>query len=504
MDFLKLGYLIFSPLIAALIIIMPFFPNHEVKIRRFAKGFAGIHFIYSLLFLINFDMSTGWSYHQEIQVFSSSFLEPLGVGLKFALDPISILLVALTTFLTLLALIASKSNIKTKQKLYYPLVLILETAVLGVFCAKDMFIFFLFWELELIPMYLLISLWGSKNSAKSALKFLIYTFLGSIFMLFAIALLMIFSYKYMGVVSADIEVYAAQVRAFPTLVQILAFFGFFIAFAVKLPIIPFHSWLPDAHTDAPTPISMLLAGILLKMGGYGIARFNFEVLTDVFSAFAPVLIFLGAANIIYASLCAIAQSDLKRLVAYSSIAHMGLVLVGFGAMNAVGFCGGYSQMISHGIISAGLFMSVGTIYLRTKTRNISLLGGLGSKMKKSMYLTLIICLASLGLPLLIGFAPEALSLIGAFLTPLDSSIEIRILTIIAATGIILSSIYILKMFHKTYCAAQIREFQNIRDLTPHELTVLLSICAAIIIFGLYPMGIINYIKPFALAIFKFT
>lgn len=504
MGFLKLGYLVFAPLFAALIIFMPFFPNHEVKIRRFAKWFAGLHFIYSLFFLANFNLAPGWAYQQEIKVFSHSLIEPLGIGIKFGTDSIALIMIVLTTFLTFMALIASKSNIKTKHKLYYPLVLILETAVLGVFCAKDMFLFFLFWELELIPMYLLISLWGSKNSSKSALKFLLYTFLGSLFMLFAIALLMIFAYKFMGVVSADMEIYIKNIQAFPILVQILAFFGFFIAFAVKLPIIPFHSWLPDAHTDAATPISMLLAGILLKMGAYGLARFNFETFSDIFSAFAPFLILLGAINIVYASFCAIAQKDLKRLVAYSSIAHMGLVLVGFGAMNAVGFCGGYFQMFSHGILSAGLFMTVGTIYLRTKTRNIELLGGLGGMMKKSMYISLILCLGALGLPLLIGFAPEALSLFGAFLTPLDASLEIRILTVIAATGIIFSSIYMLKMFHKTYFSAPVREFKNIKDLTPHELTVLLSICAAVVIFGLYPMGILNYIKPFALAIFKFT
>ncbi|HBH19326.1 MAG TPA: hypothetical protein DDX14_10430, partial [Cyanobacteria bacterium UBA9579] len=340
MNFLSLTILVLAPLVGALIIVGPWFPNHEVAIRRFAKGFAGFLFFYSLFFLLFFNPTQHG--YQFIETFN--WIKPLGADFSLALDGLSLILVVLTTFLVLLACIASKFNITKKHKLYYSLIFVLTSAILGVFASKDLFLFFLFWELELIPMYLLIAIWGTGRKEYSAMKFVLYTFLGSIFMLASILAVYFYHYSQTGILTFDLGILAApKAYIYPMAFQMLAFFGFFIAFAVKLPVVPFHTWLPDAHVDAPTPISMLLAGILLKMGGYGLIRMNLQILPEAMKVLAPVLVVLGVINIIYAALIALVQEDLKKLVAYSSVSHMGIVLLGLGALNIAGVSGAVFQ-----------------------------------------------------------------------------------------------------------------------------------------------------------------
>ena len=340
MNFLSLSVLVLAPLIGAIIIGGPWFPNHEVKIRRFSKGFIGILFIYSLLFLAVFNPSqSGYQFVETLKLPNGQgWLSPLGANFSLGVDGISLSLVVLTTFLVLLACVASKSSITKKHKFYYSMIFILTTAILGVFTAKDLFLFFLFWELELIPMYFLIAVWGSGRKEYSAAKFILYTFFGSIFMLASILAIFFYHQSQTGVSTFDISTLTSvKVYTYPLLFQILAFFGFFIAFAIKLPVVPFHTWLPDAHVDAPTPISMLLAGILLKMGGYGLIRMNLQILPEATRILAPMLVILGVINIIYAALIALVQQDLKKLVAYSSVSHMGIVLIGIGALNVPEF-----------------------------------------------------------------------------------------------------------------------------------------------------------------------
>lgn len=498
MNLISLYLLVFSPLIAAITIICPWFPNHEVAIRRFAKTFSGILFIYSLLLLVCFNPSfTGYQLVQE-----HSWIKPLGINLSLGIDGISAVLVVLTTFLVFLALIASKSSITKKHKLYYSLIMVLTTAILGVFTAKDLFLFFLFWELELIPMYLLISIWGSGRKDYSATKFVLYTFLGSIFMLASILALYYYNYVQTGILTFDIQVLALhQGYSYPNLFELLVFAGFFISFAVKLPVVPLHTWLPDAHVDAPTPVSMLLAGILLKMGGYGLIRMNLGILPEATKLLAPILILLGVINIIYAAFVALAQTDLKKLVAYSSVSHMGIVLLGLGALNLAGLTGAIFQMVAHGVISAGLFMMVGVIYLRTHTRTISNLGGLGHTAPRLFYFSMIIALASLGLPLLAGFAAESLTFYGSFISNSFDNLEslsinipcsIQLLTIIAASGIILSAAYLLWMLQRVFFGTIFEKWNKIKDLSPHEVVVLASLTLAIVIFGVYPSGLTDY------------
>ncbi len=489
MELLSLSFLIFLPLIGAIILFGPWFPQNEVKIRRFAKGFAGLVFIYSLFFIAFFDpIKKGFQFEETVP-----WITPLGINYSVAIDGISIILVVLTAFLVLLAVIASKYSITKRHKLYYSLILILETAILGVFTAKDLFLFLLFWEIELIPMYFLIAIWGTGRKEYSAMKFILYTFAGSIFMIAAILGIVFYNLTKTGALTFDLNTYTyMKSLAYPTELGILAFIGFFLAFAVKLPVVPFHTWLPDAHVDAPTPVSMLLAGILLKMGGYGLIRMNLQILPEILGILAPIIVVLGVINIIYAAIVALAQTDLKKLVAYSSVSHMGIVLLGIGAMNAAGVSGAVFQMAAHGVISAGLFMVVGVIYLRTHTREIEQLGGLGQNASRIMYLAMVIALGSLGLPLLMGFAAETLAFYGAFISNTE---YIQVMTVIAAVGVIFTAAYILWMFQRVFFGNIFEKWRHFHDATPHELVILISLVLVIVVFGVNPGGLTDIFGP---------
>ncbi len=501
MEFLSLNILIFAPLIVAGIILSPLFPNDKIIVRRFAKGFSGILFIYSILFLLFFDpYNTDYQFKENIKFFSdTNWIEPLGISLGFGLDGISIMLVVLATFLVMLALIVSKKSITTKHKLYYSLILALTTAILGMVTARDLFLFFLFWELELIPMYFLILIWGTGKKEYSAMKFVLYTFFGSLFMLGSILLLNYFHVLNTGISTFSIEALTySRHYEIPFLFESLIFLGFFIAFAVKLPIVPLHTWLPNAHVDAPTPVSMLLAGILLKMGGYGLIRFNIQMFPEMIKVFAPMLIISGVINIIYAALVALAQKDLKLLIAYSSVSHMGFVLLGLGALNSIGITGAMFQMIAHGLISAGLFLIVGVIYFRTKTRVFSHLGGLGQVMPKAFYFTILLAFASLGLPLLIGFAAEVMIFYGAFTSnSLDGFVlSNQLMTALAAISIVITAAYLLWVLQKVFMGNMFEKWQKVQDITPHETIALTFLSIPIVLFGLYPEGVTSLFLPF--------
>lgn len=500
-NYLSLIFLVFSPLIAFGVILSPIFGDNEVLIRRFSKGFASLHFIYSLLFLVGFNpISYNMSYESELKIFDVSWLKTLGITASFGVDGFSLLLVILTSFVFLLALIASKSSIRTKHKFYYAMIFLLQTAVLGVFCAKDMFLFFLFWELELIPMYFLISEWGSGNAQKSAMKFILYTFFGSVFMLLGMLALYFYSFSTSGVLTANMEMLNISESVYPIGFQILVFLAFFIGFAVKIPIMPFHTWLPDAHCDAPTPVSMILAAILLKMGVYGLIRFNIQIFPEVFSLFAPVLLTLGILNIVLAGCISIVQKDLKKLVAYSSISHMGIVLLGLGSLSQVGFNGAIFQVFAHAFISVGLFMIVGIIYNRCKTRDIDSLSGLGLVLPKLMILSFPICLAGAGLPLLVGFPGELLSFIAAFNNPFENALFFKPMVICGILGLILSASYMLKMIHGSLFGALPDNYQNVRDIRGHQLVVLFVLVVVIFVFGIVPNVLIDIFNTFTTVI----
>lgn len=512
MNFLSILVLIFSPVIAALCILSPLFPNNEIKIRRFSKTFVILHFIYSALFLLFFNPTNfGWSYQKELTFFNTSWLKTLGITATFGVDGLSLVFVILTSFLIMLAIIASKSMIRTKHRIYYPLILILQTAILGVFCAKDIFLFFLFWEIELIPMYFLISQWGDKDSASAATKYVIYTFLGSIFMLLGMLVLYFYSFSISGVLSADIESLSMSENVFAMWFQAFIFFCLLFGFAVKLPVVPFHTWLPSAQVKSVTPVSMLMAGILMQMGGYGIIRFNLGLFPEVFSNFASLLIIFGVINILYGSCLAFTQSDIKKVVAYFGLASMGFVLIGLGSLTETGFEGAVFQMVSHGIIAAGLFMLVGVIYLRTKTREISALGGLSQVMPICMYLGLIICFGAIGLPLLCDFPAKLLLLSGLILSNIEPQSFLVVTAGLSVLGCVLGAGYVLRFFHKTFFGAVLSQFRADtvqldedgneitiiypkRGITKSEIIVLGLLALAIIFIGVFPNSILDIFK----------
>jgi len=504
MNYISIIALIFSPLVFAGFLFSSFFKNNEVRIRRFSKGFASLHFLYSLLFLVFFNPSGDKiAFYKELTPFGNGWVDMLGLKFAFGLDGISLLLVILTSFIILLALIASKSNIKERHKFYYSMIFLLQTAILGVFCARDIFLFFMFWELELIPMYFLIGQWGDKKAKESAMKFVLFTFFGSLFMLLGILLLHFYNFATYGQLTGDFSRILVSAPEFPMPLQLLISVLLLIGFAVKMPIVPFHTWLPDAHVDAPTPVSMILASILLKMGAYGIIRFNMQMLPDAFKLIAPGLMVLALINIIYTALVAYSQKDLKRIVAYSSISNMGIVLLGLCTLDLLGFSGAIFQMLAHGIISAALFMIVGVIYVRTKTREVDKLGGLGHVMPRLMGFGIIFSMAAVGLPLLMGFVGEFLVFLGAFNSPLDEVSPIKIYTFIALIVLIFSACYILRFLHKTFFENIFEKWHKINDITNHEFVVLFALTLVVAFFGIFPMSIINIFQPVLTNILQF-
>ena len=508
---LSLSLLIFAPAIFGLIIAGPWFPDDHKVIRRTAKFFAWALFIYSLFFLIQFDPNAGLQFVEEWKWPGTqySWIQTLGINYIVSLDGLSLPLVLLTTFITLMAVYASKDNINKRPKLYYSMVLILTTAILGVFCAQDLFLFFLFWELELIPMYLLIAIWGSGRAQYSAIKFVLYTLVGSVFILAAILLLYFSYYQETGILTFDMMKLFGENASYAINIQLIAFIGLFLGFCVKLPAVPFHTWLPDAHVDAPTPISMILAGVLLKMGAYGLLRFNVQFLSEALAIMAPYVALFAIISILYGAMVALSQEDMKKLVAYSSVSHMGIVLLGIAAMNTAGLSGAMFMMLAHGVISAGMFMLVGTIYIRTHTRIIEKLGGLFYQLPVLASFFIFIGLASLGLPLLVGFAAESLVFYGAFTSDsftvfpflgYDLPFSIQFFTILAILGIIITAAYILWMLERVFFGPMFEKWKQLTDTKFNiekyqEVLVLSLLSLSILVFGCYPKAITHIFEP---------
>ena len=487
---LSIPFLIFLPMLVSFLIISPLFTNNDIAIRRFTKGVFGFHFLYSILMLLFFDLSR--PYASQIHFFGLDWIQALGITFSFKLDSISIILTTLTSFIFLIASISSKMNIRKNNKFYYSMLLLLMSSILGIFSANDMFVFFLFWELELIPAYFLIGGdWGSRenDAKKSAIKFVLFTFFGSMFMLLGILLVHYYSYSTTGILSASFaDVFINEI---PLKIQYFIAISFLIGFGVKLPIIPLHTWLPDAHTNAPTPVSIILAGILLKTGAYGIYKFNCEIMNESFVCIAPVLAILALVNIIYTAFVAYAQTDIKRIVAYSSISNMGLILLGLCACNKIALSASVFHMVAHGLVTAGLFMICGIVYLRCKTRNIEILNGIANNMPRLFGFATLIVLASIGIPTFAPFVSEILTIIGTLLS--DISDMIKICAVLSLPLLIVSSCYMLKFLHKSFFGERMEAFEKINDISVHEFVVLASILAGLLLFGLYPSGLLNLI-----------
>ncbi len=481
-----LTFLVIFPLLTAMPI--PLLPDQDGKTIRWYALAASLAEFGLILYVFATQYTMGTPGLQLIEEFA--WIPQFGLSWSLGVDGLSFPLVVLSGLVTTLAVVASW-NIKLKPRLYYSLMLLMFSAQLGVFLAQDMMLFFIMWELELVPVYLLISIWGGQRRQYAATKFIIYTATCSVFILVA-SLALAFSGG--NDFTFNFSELAAKEYTLPF--QLLCYLGLLIAFGAKLPIFPLHTWLPDAHSEAPAPVSMILAGVLLKMAGYGLIRMNIEILPDAHLYFAPVLAFLGVINIVYASLTAFAQDNLKRRMAYSSIAHMGFVLLGLAAFNSLGMSGAMLQMISHGLVAAVLFFLSGVAYERTHTLSMSKMGGLAKAMPITFALFTAGAMASLALPGMSGFIAEITVFLGMATSDAYNVFFKSAIVLLAAIGVVLSPIYLLSMLKSIFYGEQGDVKVPIDKswaIMPREALVALCLLVPIIGIGLYPkMAIQTY------------
>jgi NADH-quinone oxidoreductase subunit M len=486
-----LTFLIFTPLIGAIILF--FVPGRRVDVHRWGAFIISLVALgFSLLVALSFDNDrTGFQLVQQVE-----WIGFFGIQYKVGVDGLSLVLVLLTTLLTSISILASFGPITTRVKEYMISFLVLEVGMLGVFLALDTFLFYVFWEIVLVPMYLIIGIWGGANRIYATIKFVIYTLVGSLLMLVAI-LALAWSY-YQAQLSAGVAPDLAWQGAFdyttlvefgfdPTL-QFWAFLGFFLAFAIKVPMWPLHTWLPDAHTEAPTAGSVILAGVLLKLGGYGLIRMNLPLFPDAANDLAPFVIALSVIGMIYGAVVAILQPDLKRLIAYSSVSHMGFVTLGIFVFNEQGAQGAIFQMVGHGVITGALFLLVGVIYERTHDRTIAKLGGLGQRVPVFATLMVFFSLASAGLPGLAGF-------VGEFLVILGSVTWEPWVGYLAAFTIIFAAVYLLYMV-QNIIMGDVTDFlkgigDKLTDVNPMEAATLAPLVLLAVALGLFPALVLD-------------
>ena len=442
------------------------------NIKTVALYTSLVNFIVSLLLWINFDKLTSYfQYVEQYYWLSENITFHVGV------DGISIFLIILTTFLMPFCILTSWDSIKEKVKEYMIAFLILETLMIGVFCALDLVVFYLFFEACLIPMFLIIGVWGGPRRVYATFKFFLYTLSGSVLMLIAII--------YIYIITGTTNIVELNGYLFDYSIQTWLWLAFFISFAVKMPMFPVHTWLPDAHVEAPTAGSVILAGVLLKMGGYGLLRFSIPLFPVGSFVFMDFVFALSIIAIIYTSFIAIAQEDIKKLIAYSSVAHMGFVTMGIFTFTDQGIQGGIFQMLSHGLISSALFLSVGVVYDRLHTREISVYGGVVKKMPVFAALFLIFTMANVGLPGTSGFVGEFLSLIGVF------KVNIYV-AIFATSGVILSAAYALWLYKRVvFGEITNKAIEELKDINTREYMILFPLAILIILFGVYPNMIIE-------------
>ena len=444
-------------------------------------------FFVSLLLWTRFGAVPAGSYAFEER---AAWAPSLGIGYHLGLDGVALLLFLLTTFLSPIVIGSAWRFTENKVRLFCIALLVLETAMLGTLAALDLVLFYVFWEAMLIPMYLLIGIWGSERRIYAAVKFFLFTFVGSVLMLLAIFYLWAHSGAPGQRTFDYLEILARS--NFPPDVQMWLFLAFALAFAIKVPVFPLHTWLPDAHTEAPAAGSVLLAGVMLKLGTFGFIRYAMPLFPDAAQQAAPAIAWLGVVGIVYGSFMCMAQTDLKRLIAYSSVAHLGFVMTGLAALTPEAVSGAVLQMVNHGISTGALFLVIGMLYERTHTRELASYGGIAKSTPALAAVFLVITLSSIGLPGTNGFVGEFLILLGTFTSPIASA---QALAVVGATGVILGAVYMLWMYQRVFLGPlTLPANRALRDLSAREWATLVPLLAAIVVIGVYPGPFLAAVK----------
>lgn len=472
----------FFPLVGVLVLVF-LAPQQKNAMRWTALLTSLVTFALSLWVLVLFDPNKGMNLLVQQTWF---YLAGVPIKLMMGVDGLSILMVLLTTFLTPISILSTWKAVEEQVKGFMIFFLLLEVGMLGVFLALDLVLFYIFWEFTLIPMYFLIGVWGGKNRIYAAVKFFLFTMAGSVLMLLAIL--------YLGLQAGSFsQPELVANRSLFAGAQLVLFLAFAIAFAIKVPVFPLHTWLPDAHVEAPTAGSVILAGVLLKMGAYGFLRFNLPLFPEASIQAAPIMAVLAIIGILYGGAVAFAQKDIKKLVAYSSVAHLGFVMLGIFALNPQGLSGGVLQMVNHGLSTGALFLLVGMIYERLHTREMDAYGGLWKVMPIYGGISLVVVLSSVGLPGLNGFVGEFTILLGAFGS---SALASPWFAGIATLGVILAAVYLLKMFEKTFLGPITHEEnKSLKDLSLREIIMMVPLLVMIFWLGIYPQPFFNLINP---------
>lgn len=485
MDFPYLSLIIFLPIAGAILI--AFIPDLSQRmVRWIAAVFTSVPLLLALIMFVSFDRSSAavgvMQFEEKV-----SWIATINANYHLGVDGLNLPLVLLMAFLGLMVVLISwKIDLRVRE--YFAWLLLLEASILGVFCALDLLLFFLFWEIEVIPMYFLISIWGSGRKEYSAIKYVIFTLFGSAMMLTGILSL----YFTTGSLSM-LDIAGAGIGSFRAVIPVAAMFFFLLGgFAVKLPVFPLHTWLPDAHTDAPTAVSVVLAGALLKMGGYGMIRICLGIFPEVALRFASLLAIFAVFTVLYGAAVTLRQTDLKRLIAYSSISHMGYVFLGIFALTQVSLTGATLQMFSHGVITGLLFAVAGLVMHNTEERNLSKLGGLARQMPVVAIIFSVGGLGALGLPSTSGFAAEFLVFLGSFTSTMV--VGIKVLTILAVLGVVLTAGYILWLVQRVFYGPVLEEFNWVSDADTLEKVYAGCFIAVIMLVGIYPAILTDVIK----------
>ncbi len=481
-----LSVITFLPLLGALVLLLPAFREKEREnaVRVVANAFGLLGFLVSLPLWFRFDRAAaGFQFVER-----ASWIPSLGVQYLLGVDGISTLLVLLTTLLGALAILSSWSAVTERVRAYYVFLLLLQTGMIGVFCALDMFLFYVFWEVMLVPMYFLIGIWGGTRRLYAAIKFFLYTLVGSVVMLLGILALYFHARTQPAYAETGTFDYTAWLSLqVPADLQFWVFLAFFLGFAIKVPMFPFHTWLPDAHVEAPTAGSVILAGVLLKMGTYGFIRFSIPLLPQATLDAVPWMATLSIIAIVYAGLVTLVQKDMKKLIAYSSVSHLGFVMLGMFALNPLGLEGSVLQMVNHGLSTGALFLIVGMLYERRHTREIAAYSGLAHVMPVYATLTLVVFLASMGLPLLNGFVGEFMILQGAFAAN-------RVWACWAVLGVVLGAAYLLWLYQRVFWGKLTHEEnQRLQDLDARELATLVPLVVLCFWIGVYPKPFLEFL-----------